>query len=64
MGKIHKQLSIEERVMIQTQLSQVYKAEKIASELERSEPLFTTDAFDFRQHHAALLHLVLKNAGL
>ncbi len=36
MGKIYKQLSIEERTMIQTQLSMGYKPGRIAQELGRS----------------------------
>lgn len=36
MGKIYKQLSIEERMMIQTQLSMGYKPGQIAQELGRS----------------------------
>lgn len=36
MGKIYKQLSIEERTMIQTQLSMGYKSGQIARELGRS----------------------------
>lgn len=36
MGKIYKQLSIEERTMIQTQLSMEFKPGQIARELGRS----------------------------
>jgi IS30 family transposase len=36
MGKIYKQLSIEERTLIQTQLSMGFKPSQIARELGRS----------------------------
>ncbi|OZB36253.1 MAG: hypothetical protein B7X35_00990 [Halothiobacillus sp. 14-56-357] len=67
MGKIYKQLSIEERALIQTQLAMGIKSATIAWQLNTRPrkslgfkcpaDLFTPDAFDSKQHHAALFAL-------